>query len=126
MATALIAVFLIVHGLLHLAVWLPPPDPEKAPPFDPGRSRVLTVSHVSALAARRTAAGLAVTACALYIVAGAAVVFGSEWTPGIAVAAAVAGLVLKVLYFNPWLLVGIGLDAIVLLAALAEWPFALS
>jgi hypothetical protein len=126
MATALIAVFLVVHGLLHLAVWLPAPDPEKAPPFDPGRSRVLTVSHVSAFAARRTAAVLAATACALYVVAGATVAFGAGWAPGVAAVAAVTGLVLKLLYFNPWLLVGIGLDAIVLLAALAEWPFALS
>jgi hypothetical protein len=42
-----------------------------------------------------------------------------------AAAAAIVGLALKVLYFNPWLTVGIFLDAAVLSAAVLSWPVGL-
>ena len=43
----------------------------------------------------------------------------------IAALAAVIGLAMKVLYFDPWLLIGIGLDAMVLTSAVAGWPVTL-
>ena len=60
--TWLIAAFLIAHGAVHLAVWLPPPptDAERQAPFAPDHSAVLTrtqvpqtASHLVAVAARR-------------------------------------------------------------------------
>ncbi len=39
--------------------------------------------------------------------------------------AAVIGLAMKVLYFDPWLLIGIALDAMVLTTAVAGWPVTL-
>ncbi|MFF3403665.1 hypothetical protein ACFYW6_34870 [Streptomyces sp. NPDC002659] len=43
----------------------------------------------------------------------------------LAVAAAVSGLVLKAVWFNPWLLVGLLLDAGVLAAVFGQWPASL-
>ena len=51
---------------------------------------------------------------------------GSVWAVTLAVAAAIVGLALKVLYFNPWLTLGILLDAGVLSAALLSWPVGLA
>ena len=62
----------------------------------------------------------------LYVVAGLAVALGSGWAVAMAAAAAIVGLALKVLYFNPWLTLGILLDAAVLSAALLSWPVGLA
>jgi hypothetical protein len=122
--TWLIAAFLIAHGAVHLAVWLPPspPDAERQAPFAPDHSAVLTRTRVSPTSSHLIAVGLAGTATAVYIVAGLAVALGSGWAVALAAVAAVVGLALKVLYFNPWLTVGILLDAAVLSAALLSWP----
>ena len=54
MTTFLVVGFLALHGLLHLAVWLPKPAPDPAhpPPFDPDHSEVLTAVHVPLQAVR--------------------------------------------------------------------------
>lgn len=127
MTTFLVVGFLALHGLLHLAVWLPKPEPDpvKPPPFEPDHSAVLTAAHVPVKATHSLAIGLAAGACAAYLLAAVAVAIGGSWAIGIAVAAALLGLVLKGLYFHPWLSVGVLLDLGVLSAALWEWPVAL-
>jgi hypothetical protein len=61
-----------------------------------------------------------------YVAAGVAVAVGSGWAVGLAAAAAIVGLSLKALYFNPWLSLGVLLDAVVLSAAVAGWPITLT
>ena len=123
----LVVGFLIVHGLLHLAVWLPHPDPrpEHPAPFEPDHSRVLTAVHVEQETTHRVAVVLAVATTAVYVVSAVAV--GAELSSAAALVAvaAVIGLAMKVLYFDPWLLIGIGLDALVLTSAVAGWPVTL-
>lgn len=127
MTTFLVVGFLALHGLLHLAVWLPKPapDPAKPPPFEPDHSAVLTAVHVPVRSVHKLAIGLATAACAAYLLAAVVVAVGSSWAVGVAVVAALLGLVLKGLYFHPWLSVGVLLDLGVLTAALWEWPVAL-
>ncbi len=50
MTTVLVVGFLLAHGLVHLAVWLPHPEPEpaKPPPFVPDHSALLTAVRVPA------------------------------------------------------------------------------
>ena len=126
--TWLIAAFLIAHGAIHLAVWLPPPptDAERQAPFAPDHSALLTRTQVPQAASHLVAVGLAGAAAVLYVIAGLTVALGSGWAVAIAAAAAILGLVLKVLYFNPWLTLGILLDAAVLSAALLSWPVGLA
>lgn len=126
--TSFLAVgFLALHGLLHLAVWLPKPAPApaKPPPFEPDHSRVLTAVHVPVRSVHALAIGLAAGACAAYLLAAVSVSLGASWAVGVAVAAALLGLLLKGLYFHPWLSVGVLLDLGVLSSALVEWPVAL-
>jgi hypothetical protein len=122
--TLVVAAFLVVHGLVHLAVWLPHPAPQegKPAPFAPDHSALLTVAAVPAVGARRVSEILAVTAAAALGLAGVAVAFGVGEAVPLAVAGAVAGLLLKALFFNPWLTLGVALDLLVLAMALASWP----
>ena len=123
--TWLVAAFLIAHGAVHLAVWLPPSptDTELQAPFAPDHSAVLTKTHVPPSVSHVLAQRLAAVATVAYVVAGLAVALGSGWTVAVlAAAAAVIGLVLKVLFFNPWLTLGVLLDIAVLSSALLSRP----
>jgi hypothetical protein len=126
--TWLIAAFLIAHGAVHLAVWLPPApsDAEHSAPFAPDHSAVLTRIHVRQTTAHMTAERLAGAATVVYIVAGMAVALGSGWAVGLTAVAALLGLTLKCLFFNPWLSLGVLLDAMVLTSALGSWPVTLT
>jgi hypothetical protein len=108
-------------------VWIPhpQPDPARPAPFAPDHSAVLTMASVPAATTRQLAVVLATTAGGAFILAGLAVAFGGGWAVPVAVVAAVVGLVLKAIFFNPWLTLGVALDALVLGAALVEWPVSL-
>lgn len=128
MTTLLVVGFLLLHGALHLAVWLPrpEPDPAKPAPFEPDHSALLTEAHVEPETTHRVAVWLAVAAAGFYAIAGVAVAFGSAWAIPLAVLAGATGLCIKLVFFHPWLLIGIALDALVLSSALVEWPVALA
>ncbi|HET6352704.1 hypothetical protein [Streptomyces sp.] len=125
MITALVAVFLIAHGLVHLAVWAGPAGPERPMSFSPTHSWVLAESGMPRSAVNVSAVSLAAVTALLYVIAGAAAAAHSGGWPDAAVAAAVSGLVLKAVWFNPWLLVGVLLDAGVLAAVFGQWPASL-
>lgn len=126
--TLLMVGFLASHGLVHLAVWLPKPASDEAhpPPFEPDQSRVLTAVHVPVRSVRALAIRLAVVACAAYLLAAVAVAVAPSWAAATAVVAALLGLVLKGLYFHPWLSLGVLIDLGVMSAALWEWPVSLA
>jgi hypothetical protein len=125
--TWLITAFLIAHGAIHLAIWLPPAptDAEHPPPFEPDHSALLTRTQLSQTTTHLVAVRLAGAAGSAYVVAGLAVALGAGWAVALASVAAALALVLKGLFFNPWLSVGVLLDAMVLSAALLEWPVSL-
>jgi hypothetical protein len=125
--TFLVAGFLLLHGLLHLAVWLPKPEPApgRPAPFEPDHSAVLTQERVPQRTIHRLAILLASTAAVLYGVVGLAVAVGTSWAVPLAVLAGTVGVAIKLLFFHPWLSVGIAIDLLVLSSALVEWPFAL-
>ncbi|MER7172168.1 hypothetical protein [Streptomyces mesophilus] len=127
MITALFAAFLIAHGLIHLPVWAPPGPAHEGsrPPFDARHSWALAVAGLPQARAGRVSIGLASVAAMLYVIAGAAAASGAADWPTAAVSAAVVGLALKILWFHPWLSLGVLLDAGVLLAVYAYWPASL-
>lgn len=124
--TWLLGIFLVSHGLLHLAIWLPRPQEETAPPaaFYPDHSMVLTALH--ARTTHRLAVGLATTVAMAYALAGFAVVTSSPLAVVMAAAAAVLGLALKALFFHPWLTIGVLIDLTVLASAVWAWPLSLA
>lgn len=125
MVRLITAVFLIAHGLIHPAIYVVPQDDRKPQPFDPGRSWALAAAHVAELPARSTGRVLSVMTAGVFTIAGVALLADwSLWVP-LAASGAVAGLLLKSLFFNPWLIVGVAIDLGVLWAASAGWPASL-
>lgn len=109
----LFAAFLIVHGLVHLAVWLAPAIEDA--PFQADRSWLLGSGDTS----HRASVALAVSAAAVFVASGIALLVGATvWAP-LAAAAAAIGLVVALLYFNPWLIVDVAINAALLYALLA-------
>ena len=109
MAT-LAGIFLIAHGLMHLAVWLP--TPTVAAPFDPGRSWMLGE-------ARAAARMLALVACAALVTSGTLVLPGAGEGAVVAVAGAAVSLALITLTFNRWLAGAVAINVGIVLVAIA-------
>jgi uncharacterized membrane protein YphA (DoxX/SURF4 family) len=111
----LLSVFFIAHGLVHVAIWAPKYDPEKAP-FD--------ASHSWLLGDRRPLARvLACLAAAILLAAGIALLAqGGWWRPTVVVGLSVSTALL-LLYFNRWFLfiLAVNLALIVGIASL-DWP----
>jgi len=126
MTVIALSVFLILHGLLHPAIWIPQPKPEgPPPPFVPDESAVLTAAAVPRTTVHHLAVTLSIICAVAYVSAGVAVAIDLAVAVPLAIAAAVVGLTLKLVYFHPWLIFGVLLDGAVLSAALTGWPVSL-
>jgi hypothetical protein len=101
--------FLVAHGLVHLAIWLPAPKEDA--PFDPGHSWLLG-------AVRRPARALAVAAGALFALAGVLVLAGADAGAALAVAGVAVSLALVLLTFHAWLLGAVVIDVAIAAVAL--------
>ena len=117
MAEPLLALFLLAHGLVHLAIYAIRPDPSKAAPFNPSRSWALAGRGTTTEVMRRTSTGLAVGTAVAYAAAGSVLLLDAPWI-GLGAVAALLGLALKSLWFHPWLTVGVLIDVTVLAAVL--------
>lgn len=122
-----IAGLLLAHGLIHLAYVAPrPPATAGGPswPFNLGRGWLVTELGVSSELARIVGVALVATAVAGFALAAlAALGIGPAglWTTALAVGAVASAGVL-VLFFHPWLVVGLVIDTAALWAALvARW-----
>ena len=122
MTRFLIAAFLIVHGLVHIGIYATHQGTSNPEPFDARRSWVLAGAHVAATPMRSASVALSLAVAATYAVAGWAIAFDVAAWVGVATLAATLGLVLKGVWFNPWLLYGIALDVGVLAAIATGWP----
>jgi hypothetical protein len=109
--TVLAGLFLIAHGLVHGAIWIPKPGPDA--PFDSRHSWLL--GERPALV--RT---LAVAACVLFVIAGVLVLSDADLASAMAVAGAVVSLLLVGLTFNPWFLAAIAINVAIIVIALAN------
>jgi hypothetical protein len=124
MTKLLIGGFLLAHGLIHLSYLSPaPPRTAGGPewPFEMARSWLVTGVGLEAGAAR--ALGTALALAAAILLAGAALatvgwIVPGAWWPALAVGGAVASLATLVLFFHPWLVLGLAIDALVLWWAL--------
>ncbi|MFE9773715.1 hypothetical protein ACFYOV_19005 [Streptomyces sp. NPDC005931] len=120
MTTFLVSAFLFLHGFVHLRVWLARPGGNEP---DPRHSWALSrADGPGTRTVGAVAVGLAAVTAMLYFFAGIAATVHSGTWPVAAFLAACAGLLLKILWFNPWLSLGVLLDAGVLAAVLAQWP----
>jgi pimeloyl-ACP methyl ester carboxylesterase len=112
--TVLAGLFLLGHGLVHLAVWATPYDPVKSP-FDPKHSWIL--EGVGIRSARPLLRAVAVVCALAFAIAGVAVLADVEWGANVAAGAAIASIVLSVVTFNRWLLINLALNVAIIVIA---------
>lgn len=97
-----VSVLFVVHGFVHLRVWwwgMP-----QAGGFDARHSWLIGD-------ARAISIGLAVTAGLTLMAAGAGYFLDQDWWAYAALTGGTVSILLMVLVFNPWLLLGIALSA---------------
>jgi hypothetical protein len=125
MLRILFGLFLVAHGLIHASYLTPAPSGAgPAWPFDLGRSALLGALGEPTL--RVLGMGLAAMTVATFLLAGLAFLgwlgIGDWWVP-LAIAGSVASLLLLVIFWHPWLALGVVIDiALLWLLGLARWP----
>jgi hypothetical protein len=96
----LFGLFLVAHGLVHGLFMVPrPPDAGASWPFDPSESWLLNQIGVEPDLARAIAG-----------------ILPADWLRPIAIASASVSLILLGIFFHPWLVIGIAIDAAILWA----------
>lgn len=122
-----VAAFLLAHAAIHASFVMPrPPATAGGPawPFELGRSWILGPLGLGGDAARLLGVALiAVTIGGFALAALAAAGFGPAglWAPAV-VAGAVSSIALIGIFFHPWLVLGIAIDAVLIWAVLvAGW-----
>jgi hypothetical protein len=116
--------FLILHGLVHVGYLTPAPEDPRYP-FVPERAWFVGAIHLEPTAARALFVAVASLAVLALTLAGIGVFVSTGWWPAFAVAGSVASLVVLVLGFHPWLVLGVAIDLAILAAVAAGWPAAL-
>jgi hypothetical protein len=122
-----LAAFLFLHGALHVSYLAPRPpvtpgDPDW--PFTFERSWLLTASSVAPELTRLLGIALVVVTLAAFTVAAAAmlgIIPGALWPVGVALGAG-SSLAMLVLFFHPWLVIGVVIDlALLVVVLIARW-----
>jgi hypothetical protein len=107
--------FLIAHGLVHVAIWAPAYDPEKAP-FDASHSWLIGDQ-------RPFARVLAFAAAAILVLAGIALWADGGWWRPTAVLGLSLSTVVLVVYFTPWYVFILAVNtALIVGIAFMDWP----
>jgi hypothetical protein len=122
-----LAVFLVMHGLIHLGYVSPvPADPKY--PFNLSKSWLINGVGLAEPSVRLlgiTLSIIAVLGFGLSALAALGIVIPQGWWLPLITISALASLLLLVLFWHPWLLIGILIDAVLIAAALwLRWqPF---
>jgi hypothetical protein len=126
-ARFLLAAFLLGHAAIHTGFLSPrPPATVSGPPwpFALDSSWALTAVGIDAPVTRLLGMALVVTTLGGFVlaaVAGLGVLPASVW-PGAAAVGAIASMALLLLFFHPWLILGLAIDVVLLWAVLvARW-----
>ncbi|HEU4480924.1 MAG TPA: hypothetical protein VFS18_03490 [Actinomycetota bacterium] len=125
MEELVVAIFLIAHGAIHPAIYVTPPDPVKPPPFDASHSWALSATDVEEQTAHTLSVGAAWLTAASLSASGIALLLGVSGWSALAISGAITGIILKGLFFHPWLSLGIMIDVAILVAVASEWPASL-
>ena len=119
----LLAAFLLAHGLVHLLFFSPPPPAtEGGPswPFALDRSWILTPLGLGADTTRILGIALialTIAGFALAAIVALGILPSSLWVPAVVIGA-VTSLAVLGLFYQPWLTIGVTIDAVLLWAVL--------
>jgi hypothetical protein len=101
---ALFGIFLLGHAVVHAVMWtLPFTSATSDMPFDPGHSWLVGDQ-------RKTAVVFAGLVTMSYVAAGAGWLGQAAWWPAAMLGASTLSLLLMVIFFTPWWLVGIAIS----------------
>ena len=124
----LLAGFLVAHAMIHISYLAPaPPRTAGGPdwPFELTRSWLVTGLRMDPGAVRALGIALVAGTTTLLVAAGLATVgwlIPSGWWPGLVVSGAGLSILTLGVFFHPWLVLGIAIDATLLGAVLvAGW-----
>lgn len=129
LATVLLAVFLVAHGLVHLLFFAPPPPPPATAggptwPFALDSSWALTPLGIGADATRilgTALIALTIAGCSFAAIVALGVLPRSLWVPAV-ITGAVASLAVLLVFYRPWLTLGVAIDVVLLwLVLVADW-----
>ena len=124
----LLGLFLIGHALIH-ASYLSPAPPRTADgpewPFEMAKSWLVTGAGLDPALVRALGTALVLTTIVLLVAAGLATVGwlvpSALWSP-LVVGGAVASAMTLTVFFHPWIVLGLAIDAVLLWATLvAGW-----
>lgn len=120
MVRVLFGLFLVAHGLVHAGYVARAPAPTPgAPewPFEMSRSWLITAVGMDAAVVRMIGAALVVATIVAFAGAGLAwlgFVVPSAWWAALTMAGAGMSLVVLLVFFHPWLVIGLAIDAALL------------
>lgn len=124
----LLAAFLAAHALIHISYMTPAPartagGPEW--PFEMAKSWAVTALGIDPAVVRALGAALVIVTIALLIGAALATagwIVPAAWWPSLVIGGAVASALTLALFFHPWILLGLAIDAALVWAVLvADW-----
>jgi hypothetical protein len=122
--TLLLGLFLIGHALIH-ASYLSPAPPRTADgperPFAMGSSWLITGIGLDPALVQALGTALVVATIALLVGAGLSTVgwiVPSDWWTPLVIGGAVASALTLVMFFHPWIVLGLAIDAALLWATL--------
>ena len=130
MLKTIVAIFIILHGLTHSILAMVPspnaPGAGVATFFSGLGSWLLTRLGLSESASKPIAIVLAVIATLGFVTAGLAifdVLIPFDWWRALAIASAVVSLLLVIIFWHPYLIVGLLIDGAVLVTLIfTNWP----
>lgn len=124
----LVAAFLAAHALIHASYLTPaPPRTADGPewPFEMSRSWLVTALGLEPAMVRSLGTVLIVATIALFVAAALATlgwVVPVSWWQGLIVGGAATSIATLALFFHPWLVIGLVIDAALLWAiVVAGW-----
>jgi hypothetical protein len=117
----LFGIFLIVHGLVHSAIWLSAPKTNG--PFNAGHSWFFNLLGLQGGPERTFAIIFSLIATLTLIIGGISLLSHQSWFQLPLIIGASVSLLLIVAYFNPWMSLAILLDiGVIYLVAFRHWP----
>ena len=118
MVRVIVGLFLVAHGLVHLLYFVPRPD-DPAYPFVPKDRWFAKALGLQPSAAKAVARTLAVVCAIALAISGVALLASADlWEPA-AVVGSATSLLLMLLFFHPWLVIGIAIDVAILASVLS-------
>jgi hypothetical protein len=109
-----VGLFLIAHGLVHLLYLMPRPEDDQSYPFVPETRWSARLVGLEPSTAKMFAAGLAVAVAVVLLSSGIALFADADIWKAAAATGALLSLGLLLLFFHPWLTIGIAIDLAIL------------